>query len=142
MKMEKYIKYGFYIAGAVAIYLVLRKLGVFKSKLQREGEKNIADATTRIEIQEAKEKATLSEAALRAIASKIKSSWHWYNDEESKIYDAFEQLGNYSDLILVIQYYGLNGKNSLEDDITQRLSRNEIAKVNAILNSKGINFNF
>lgn len=140
--MEKYLKYGFYLAAAVAVYFTLKKLGIFKSRLEREGEKNIADTTTKIEIAEAKQKATLSEAALRAIASKIKSSWHWYNDEENKIYAAFEQLGNYSDLLLVIQYYGLNGKNSLEDDITQRLSANEIAKINAILNSKGINFNF
>ena len=140
--MEKYIKYGFYIGGAIAVYYLLKGLGVFKSKLEREGERNIADSLTNIEIKEAKSNATLSEAALRAIASKIKSSWHWYNDEEEKIYSAFEQLGNYSDLMLVIQYYGLNGKNSLEDDITQRLSNNEIAKVNAILNSKGINFNF
>lgn len=140
--MEKYLKYGFYLAAAVAVYFTLKKLGIFKSRLEREGEKNIADTTTKIEIAEAKQKATLSEAALRAIASKIKSSWHWYNDEENKIYAAFEQLGNYSDLLLVIQYYGLNGKNSLEDDITQRMSANEIAKINAILNSKGINFNF
>lgn len=140
--MEKYLKYGFYLAAAVAVYFTLKKIGIFKSRLEREGEKNIADTTTKIEIAEAKQKATLSEAALRAIASKIKSSWHWYNDEENKIYAAFEQLGNYSDLLLVIQYYGLNGKNSLEDDITQRMSANEIAKINAILNSKGINFNF
>ena len=140
--MEKYLKYGFYLAAAVAVYFTLKKIGIFKSRLEREGEKNIADTTTKIEIAEAKQKATLSEAALRAIASKIKSSWHWYNDEENKIYAAFEQLGNYSDLLLVIQYYGLNGKNSLEDDITQRMSVNEIAKINAILNSKGINFNF
>lgn len=140
--MNKYFKYGLYLAAAVAVYYTLKKFGVFKSKLEREGEKNIADTTSRVEIVEAKQKATLSEAALRSIASKIKSSWHWYNDEEEKIYAAFEQIGNYSDLLLVIQYYGLNGKNSIEDDITQRLSNSEIARINAILNSKGINFNF
>ena len=139
---EKYIKYGFYAAAAVAVFLVLKKLGVFKSKLEREGEVNIAESLTTLETANAKNNATLSEAQLRGLASKIKSSWHWYNDEEGKIYAAFESLNNYYDLLLLTKYYGLNGGASLEDDITKRLSNNEINKINEILNNKGINFNF
>ena len=56
--MEKYLKYGFYLAAAVAVYFTLKKLGIFKSRLEREGEKNIADTTTKIEIAEAKQNAT------------------------------------------------------------------------------------
>lgn len=140
--IDKLIKIGGFIAAAVGVWLVLRKLGLTKTAVEREGEKNIADTFTQSEIKTQKENATLSESELRSVASTIKNSWHWYNDEEDKIYSAFSRLNNLSDLLLVIRYYGTYKGEGLEDSISSRLSDREINKINEILNNKGINFSF
>lgn len=140
--IELLIKISGFAVGAVAVWLILRRLGLTKTAVEREGDKNIADTFTVKEINEQKQNATLTDSELRAIASTIKNSWHWYNDEEEKIYNAFSRLNNYNDLMLVIRYYGTFKGEGLEDSITSRMSEREVNKVNEILNSKGINFNF
>lgn len=143
METDKIIKYGFYAAAGVAIYFVLRKLGVFQSKLERAGNVNIADTFTYQDLLAQKNNATLSEAELRSIAASIKNSWGWLNDDEEKIYNAFSRLGNLDDLKLVMVYYGTYKEGeALEDSITKRMSQSEVAKINEILAQKGINFGF
>ena len=143
MDTEKILKYGFYAAAGVAIYFILRKLGVFQSKLERAGNVNIADTFTYQDLLAQKNNATLTEAELRSIAASIKNSWGWLNDDEEKIYNAFSRLGNLDDLKLVMTYYGTyKGGEALEDSISSRMSAREIAKVNEILAQKGINFSF
>lgn len=139
---DKIIKYGFYAAAGVAIYFILRKLGVFKSKLERAGDVNIADTFTYQDLIEQKKNATLSESELRAIASSIKNSWGWLNDDEEKIYNAFSRLGNFDDLKLVMTYYGTYKGEALEDSINNRMNAREVSRINEILAQKGINFSF
>lgn len=142
MDTEKIIKYGFYAAAGVAIYFILKRIGVFQSKLERAGNVNIADTFTYKDLLDQKQNATLSEAELRAIAASIKNSWGWLNDDEDKIYNAFSRLGNLDDLKLVMTYYGTYKGEALEDSISNRMSANEVNKVNQILSQRGINFSF
>lgn len=141
MKKE-YIKYIIWIVGGVASYFVLRKLGIFKSALEREGERNIAESYTYSDILQQRQNATLSETELRAIAASIKNSWGFFNDDEEKIYNAFSRLGNTDDLKLVLRYYGKYKDEGLEDSINNRMSTREVSKINEILAQKGINFAF
>lgn len=142
MNTETLIKYGFYAAAGVAVYFILKRIGVFQSKLERAGNVNIADTFTYKDLLDQKQNATLSEAELRAIAASIKNSWGWLNDDEDKIYNAFGRLGNLNDLKLVMTYYGTYKGEALEDSISNRMSANEVNKVNQILSQKGINFSF
>lgn len=142
MDTDKIIKYGFYAAIGVAVYFILKRLGVFQTKLERAGNVNIADTFTYKDILDQKQNATLSEAELRAIAASIKNSWGWLNDDEDKIYNAFGRLGNLNDLKLVMTYYGTYKGEALEDSISNRMSANEVNKVNQILSQRGINFSF
>lgn len=139
---NRILKVGGITAAGIAIFIVLKKLGIFKSAVEREGEKNIAETTTQLTIK--KNNTTLSEAELRAIASSIKNSWGVFNDDEEKIYNSFARLGSYDDLMFVFRYYGTYGRNNegLEDSINNRLSEREKQKINEILSKNGINFNF
>ena len=141
MNTETLIKYGFYAAAGVAVYFILKRLGVFQSKLERAGNVNIADTFTYKDLLDQKQNATLSEAELRAIAASIKNSWGWLNDDEETIYNAFSRLGNMDDLKLVMTYYGTYKGEALEDSLS-RLNARERNKVNQILSQKGINFSF
>lgn len=142
MNTETLIKYGFYAAAGVAVYFILKRIGVFQSRLERAGNVNIADTFTYKDLLEQKQSATLSEAELRAIAASIKNSWGWLNDDEDKIYNAFGRLGNLNDLKLVMNYYGTYKGEALEDSISKRMSAKEVNKVNQILSQRGINFSF
>lgn len=131
------------MAGAgIALYFILKRLGIFQSKLERAGNINIADTFTYKDVLEQKQNSSLSEVELRAIAASIKNSWGWLNDDEDKIYNAFGRLGNLNDLKLVMTYYGTYKGEALEDSISNRLNAKEINKVNQILSQKGINFSF
>ena len=63
---------------------------------------------------------------------------------EENLYAAFQTIGSYSDLLLVMKYFSElagDGK-SLLDWISDDCSSKEIAKINQILASKNINFSF
>lgn len=136
------IKIGTFGGIAVIAWLILRRLGLTQTRLEREGNTNIAETFTKLEIQSRKERATLTESELRAIAAKIKNAWGFFNDDEEAIYNAFSRLNNYDDLMLLFEYYGINKNNGLEDDITEKMNEKEVQKINEILSKKNINFNF
>ena len=136
------IKLGMFGGFAVVVWLILRRLGLTQTRLEREGNINIAETFTKIEVEEQKQRATLTESELRAIAAKIKNAWGFFNDDEEAVYNAFSRLNNYDDLMLMIRYYGINKKNGLEDDITDKMGEREVQKINDILAKKNINFNF
>lgn len=84
---------------------------------------------------------TLSDTNISALAQKISSSWGFLNDDEDAIYNAFRALGNRQDLIKLMRAYSYKNEN-LVTSINRRMSNKEIAKINNILKSKGINFSF
>lgn len=135
-------KLGIFAVAGVAAWLILRKLGLTKTAVEKEGEKNIADIYNRVEVEIQKQGATLSDAELRSVAASIKNSWGFLNDDEEKIYSSFSRLNNLNDLLLVIRYYGTYKGEGLEDSISSRMNAREVNKINEILANKGINFSF
>lgn len=136
------IKLGVFGGVAVVAWLILRRLGLTQTRLEREGNTNIAETFTKIDVENQKQRATLTEGELRATAAKIKNAWGFFNDDEEAVYNAFNRLNNYDDLMLLIRYYGINKNKGLEDDITGKMSEREVQKINDILAKKNINFNF
>lgn len=85
--------------------------------------------------------ATLSDADIAGIATKIESSWGFFNDNETEVYNAFKMLNNKQDLIKLMRKYYYKGEN-LGESINKRMSSREIANVNKILKTKGIDYQF
>ena len=86
--------------------------------------------------------ATLSNVQIAGLAQKIANAWGGiWNDNEEAVYDAFRQLNNYDDLIKLMRAYSFKNEN-LQTSITKRMSNREVAKINSILASKGINYKF
>ena len=86
--------------------------------------------------------ATLSNVQIAGLANKIAQAWGGiWNDNEQAVYDAFSALGNYDDLIKLMRAYSYKNEN-LQQSITRRMSNREVAKINSILASKGINYKF
>lgn len=85
--------------------------------------------------------ATITPLQATAIAQKIASAWGFFNDDENGIYQAFEAINNYQDLILVMRAYNYKGQ-TLATSITRYMNTKEINRINEILFRKGINFKF
>ena len=85
---------------------------------------------------------TLPNVQISGLAQKIANAWGGiFNDNEEAVYDAFRQLGNMDDLILLMRAYSYKNEN-LQTSITKRMSNREVNKINQILAGKGINYRF
>lgn len=85
---------------------------------------------------------TLPNVQISGLAQKISNAWGGiWNDNEEAVYDAFRQLGNMDDLILLMRAYSYKNEN-LQTSITKRMSNREVNKINQILAGKGINYRF
>lgn len=93
---------------------------------------------------------TMTQQQASALADKLYSAMDGSGTNEQKIYSVFEQINSYSDLMMVMKAFGerkgfggwLGSKSGLVEWINDDCSNAEIAKINAILASKNINFSF
>lgn len=87
---------------------------------------------------------TLTDQQAKAVASKMYYAMKGLGTNEENLYAAFQTIGSYSDLLLVMKHFSeLAGDGeSLPDWISDDCSSKEIAKINQILASKNINFSF
>ncbi len=93
---------------------------------------------------------TITELQASAMADKLYSAMDGSGTNEQKIYDVFEQLNTYSDLMMVMKAFGTRkgwwnwwgSESGLVEWINDDCSSDEVAKINAILAGKNINFSF
>lgn len=93
---------------------------------------------------------TMTQQQASALADKLYSAMDGSGTNEQKIYSVFEQINSYSDLMMVMKAFGerksfggwFGSKSGLVEWINDDCSSDEIAKINAILASKNINFSF
>lgn len=85
---------------------------------------------------------TITKEKASQLAQQIKDAWSVVNDDEQAIYNALQQINNYSDWLLLQSAYGINStmlsSRDLVGDLASRLTDDELHNVNSILNSKGI----
>lgn len=128
------------VLALVAIAVIL--FFVFKAKTSVEAvaaaKKNIDDANAEIDT----EKITLTPAQYATIASKLYRAMKGVGTDEDAIYDAISMLNTRSDLMYVITVFGSKDGMTLSEWIADELSSSEIAHLNSILISKGINYTF
>ena len=93
---------------------------------------------------------TLTTAQAQGLADKLYAAMDGPGTDEDAIYSAFNAMNSYSDLMLVMKLFGqkksswslFGRESSLMEWIAADCSDTEIAKINAILASKDINFTF
>lgn len=128
---------------AVTALAIAKKLGLIKTKSERELSKN-ADEKIYDQINQntVEAKKTLTDAQLTSMANAIKKSWGFFNDNEAAIYSQFSKVNNIYDLYALISQYGIYKGRTLEEDLRDRLSNKEVEHINSILRTKSINFSF
>lgn len=86
--------------------------------------------------------ATISKEKAKQLAKQIKNAWGLVNDDEEAVFNALQQINNYSDWLLLQSFYGINstitGSRDLVGDLATRLNEKELQNVNSLLYSKGI----
>jgi hypothetical protein len=135
------------ICAAVAITVIVL-LAVYWSKIKayftaRRLEKSFEEQITPTEV-------TISQQQAQNIADKIYTAMDGAGTNETALYNAFEQINSYSDLMMVMKAFGkrkgswswFGGESGLVEWICNDCSNSEIAKINAILASKNIDFSF
>lgn len=128
--------------------VVIVLLAVYWSKIKayftaRRLERSFDEQITSSEV-------TISAQQAQNIADKIFSAMEGAGTNETALYNAFEQINSYSDLMMVMKAFGkrkgswswFGGESGLVEWINDDCSNAEIAKINAILASKNIDFSF
>lgn len=92
------------------------------------------------------EQVTLGDSELRQLANKLYSAFYggvfgWGTDEDA-VYSVFNRLNNGADLRKLIAIYGTRNEMTLDQAIVDELSGKDLAKLNQILQNKGINYQF
>ena len=145
LNKSQLITIGIAAAVVIAIIIVIAvKWQQLKAWIQtKQYEKTIDEQITKSEL-------TLTTAQAQGIADKMYAAMNGAGTDEEVLYSAFESIETYSDLMLVIKCFGnrkgswswFRSESSLMQWIADDCSAKEIARINAILTSKNINFTF
>lgn len=131
------------VSAAVAGFVIAKKLGLIKTKTERELSENAEEKIyDQINQNTVTAKKTLTDAQLTSMCNAIKNSYGFFNDNEAAIYSQFSKVNNIYDVYALISQYGLYKGRTLEEDLRERLSNKEVEHINSILKTKNINFSF
>lgn len=135
-------------SGTVIVVAIIIVIAVYWNKIKariadRRLERSFDEQITASEV-------TITEQQAKALADKLYSAMDGGGTNEQKIYDVFEQINSYSDLMMVMKAFGTRkgwwnwwgSESGLAEWLNDDCSADEIAKINAILASKNINFSF
>lgn len=87
---------------------------------------------------------TLPKTEMQSLVAKLKTAfgrWGLGTDEDA-VYDVFEALNSRSDVLSLINAFGVYKDHTLSEWVTKELSSSELEHVQEILSSKGIVFTF
>lgn len=134
--------------GAAIVIVIIVLLAVYWNKIRAR----IADSRLErsFEQQITASEVTLTEFQAKSLADRLYSAMEGAGSNEDKIYSVFNEINSYSDLMMVMKAFGerkgfwnwFGSKSGLVEWINDDCSNDEIAKINAILASKNINFSF
>lgn len=134
--------------GAAIVIVIIVLLAVYWNKIRariadRRLERSFEQQITASEV-------TLTEFQAKSLADRLYSAMEGAGSNEDKIYSVFNEINSYSDLMMVMKAFGerkgfwnwFGSESGLVEWINDDCSNDEIAKINAILASKNINFSF
>ena len=136
-------KYGIY--AAIAVIIIIAAIIIYKvSKKFLTNELNAAqqEHINSKEIDETQ--VTLPKSEMQNLVAKLKTafgSWGWATDEDM-VYDVFEALSSRSDVLSLVNAFGVYEDHTLAEWMNKELNSEELEHVQQILSSKGIVYTF
>ena len=82
----------------------------------------------------------ISETTAKQLAEKLYTAMKGWGTDEKAIYEVFNQVSTRDDVLYIFAQFGLKDGKNLTQWLTSELNAKERAQVNAILTSKGINY--
>ncbi len=124
----------------IIVYFVFRnKIKGLFSNLQNKVENNQA---LNEEIKATGESTTYTESAYKTYAQRLYNAMKGIGTDEATIYAVFNEMRNTADVLKLVAVYGIRDNETLSQWLHGDLSSREIKKLNQILTSKGINYQF
>jgi hypothetical protein len=118
---------------AVILYYIYRKM---RTAIQEK--KLIADVNSEI----LPSQLNYTDVQYQAFASKLYMAMKGIGTDEEAIYSVMQQMKSRSDLMRVIAVFGVKDDMTLNEWMSDELNASEIQKVNTLLASNGILYNF
>ena len=123
----------------VVVIIIVKKKKSSQDAIDQEANDRILNEMNR-EIQSTD--ITLTQAQFNACASKLYGAMKGWGSDEGKIYAVFEEMNTRSDVLQLIKTFGIKDSQNLNEWLHDDLSAKEIAHINEILSTKGINYSF
>lgn len=139
----------------IIIYFVLRRVGIIEKPESKEESKAKADSIKVIKdlnqmvldfksfpywdpqrMNEIPFPSRMSYDNSTNIAKQIEDSWGWLNDNENRVYAAFQKIPRQRDVSSIAYYYQQLFDRELFADLIDRLNNNEIRNVWSIIANK------
>ena len=143
MNKQLLIKYGIWAAIAlVAVVAVIIIYNKTKSKIQDKVTEKQLDKLTELEIDE--EDVTIMPTTINNLVAKLKTAfgaWGYATDEDA-IYEVFEEMDTRSDVLKLVNTFGVHKGHTLNEWMNKELSYSELEHVQEILQAKGIVYTF
>ena len=137
------IKYGIWAAIALIITIIaIVIINKTKTKIQNKLTKKQQEQINNLEIDETD--LTVAPTIVQNLIAKLKTAFgkYGYATDEEAIYQVFEQLETRSDLLNLINAFGVYNGHTLSEWMNKELNTKELAHVQEILSAKGIVYTF
>ena len=137
------IKYGIWAAIALIITIIaIVIINKTKTKIQNKLTKKQQEQINNLEIDETD--LTVAPTIVQNLVAKLKAAFgkYGYATDEEAIYLVFEQLETRSDLLNLINAFGVYNGHTLSEWMNKELNTKELAHVQEILSAKGIVYTF
>ena len=150
VSIDTWIKLGTYVAGGIAIaYGVKKLLNIFSPSAQQE-KTETKNIEAELETEKKKSALTYPLSQYSTFANIIETAGFDIGTDEDAIYSVFRKLKNNADYLQLkkawgspnrkIYDWGFGYNMTLPQYIRWEMSNNEVKKINAILQSKGIKY--
>ena len=137
------IKYGAWaLAGLLAVIIIVIIVTKSKKSIINKLTEKQQEHINSLEIVE--QDLTVPNTELNNLVSKLKTAfgtYGWGTDEES-VYEVFEALSSRSDVLALINTFGVYNDHTLPEWMNKELNNEELAHVQEILSAKGIVYTF
>lgn len=137
------IKYGIWAAIALIITIIaIVIINKTKTKIQDKLTQKQQEQINNLEIDETD--LTVAPTIVQNLVAKLKAAFgkYGYATDEEAIYKVFEQLETRSDLLNLINEFGVYNGHTLSEWMNKELNTKELAHVQEILSAKGIVYTF
>lgn len=131
-----------YIIIAILVVAIVVGVIIYKNYMTIKDTKTSNDLVDKVNKEIIASDVTLTKAQLMGIVEKLYVAMDGWGTDTDAVYSAFEMAATRSDILSIIGTFGVKDGETLNEWIQGDLSGSEIAHLNSIIASKGINYQF